>query len=248
MRLDHCTWPEVERYLETRRDLVVPIGSTEQHGPIGLIGTDALCADALARALGERVGALVAPPLNYGMAQHHTAFPGTVSLRPSTLVRVVVDCLATLAGAGFERFLFVNGHGGNEAPLRSAFAELHCELAARGLPHAERVRCRLSNWWQLPRVRELTAQLYGSAEGQHATPSEVALTQHLFPDTVRRAELAPPGPVGDAIDGPLDFRRRYPDGRMGSDSGLARPEHGAQFLEAAVDDLVELHRRTTAEE
>lgn len=243
MRLDHCTWPEVERYLETRRDLVVPVGSTEQHGPIGLIGTDALCADALARELGRRTGTLVAPPLNYGMAQHHLGFPGSASLRPSTLIRVVVDLLEGLARSGFERFFFVNGHGGNEAPVRAAFAELHALLAAAGRAEAPRIRCELHNWWQLPGVKRLADELFGDAEGYHATPSEVALTQHLFPETIRRAELTPLGPCDGAVHGPDDFRRRYPDGRMGSDSGLATPEHGARFLAAAAEDLQHALRR-----
>jgi creatinine amidohydrolase len=237
MRLDHRTWNDVADYLQGSRLLIVPIGSTEQHGPVGLIGTDALCADALARELGRRTGTLVAPPLNYGMAQHHLGFPGSASLRPSTLIRVVVDLLEGLARSGFERFFFVNGHGGNEAPVRAAFAELHALLAAAGRAEAPRIRCELHNWWQLPGVKRLADELYGDAEGYHATPSEVALTQHLLPETIRHAELEPLGPCDGAVHGPADFRRRYPDGRMGSDSGLATPEHGARFLEVAVEDL-----------
>jgi creatinine amidohydrolase len=237
MRLDHCTWSEVGDRLERSRALIVPIGSTEQHGPIGLVGTDALCAEAIARAVGDRCDALVAPTLNYGMAQHHLGFPGTVSLRPTTLIRVVVDCLEGLNRNGFERFFFVNGHGGNEAPLRSAFAELHALLAAVDRSRADRVRCCLHNWWLLSGVAQLAEELYGAAEGHHATPSEVALTQHLHPETIHRTELAPLEGDDDQINGPDDFRRRYPDGRMGSDSGLARPEHGKRFLELASAEL-----------
>ena len=248
MRLAHSTWSEVASYLEKARVLIIPIGSTEQHGPLGLIGTDALCAEAVALELGEATGALVAPTLNYGMAQHHLGFPGTVSLRPSTLIRVVVDCLEGLHRSGFERFFFVNGHGGNEAPLRSAFAELHAELARVGRPGAGRIRCTLHNWWQLPEVRTLATELYGDGEGYHATPSEVALTQHLLPACIHRADLAPTGPCDGAVHGAEDFRARYPDGRMGSDSGLARPEHGARFLTTAVSDLMPLFSAFSAEQ
>lgn len=238
MLLAHVTWPEVATYLEQRRTLILPIGSTEQHGPVGLIGTDALCADAIARELGAATGTLVAPPFNYGMAQHHLGFPGTVSLRPTTLIRVVVDALEGLQRNGFERFFFVNGHGGNEAPLRAAFAELHATLAARGRVHARRTLCDLRNWWQLPGVTALAAELYGDAEGYHATPSEVALTRHLYPEDARDVALARPEPCRGEVHGAEDFRTRYPDGRMGSDSGLARAEHGARFLAAALADLV----------
>jgi creatinine amidohydrolase len=238
MLLAHATWPDIAAYLERQRTLVLPIGSTEQHGPVGLIGTDALCADALARELGAATGTLVAPPFNYGMAQHHLGFPGTISLRPTTLIRVVVDALEGLQRTGFERFFFVNGHGGNEAPLRAAFAELHATLAAAGRPRARRILCDLRNWWQLPGVVALAAELYADAEGYHATPSEVALTRHLFPETQREVALEPLAPCSGEVHGAEDFRARYPDGRMGSDSGLARAEHGARFLAAALGDLV----------
>ena len=247
MRLAYSTWSDVATYLDERRSLVIPIGSTEQHGPLGLVGTDALCAEAIALELGEATGALVAPTLNYGMAQHHLGFPGTVSLRPTTLIRVIVDCLDGLVRTGFERFFFVNGHGGNEAPLLSAFAELHAELARNRQPTAGRVRCAVHNWWQLPGVKALAADLYGDGEGYHATPSEVALTQHLLPTTARHADLAPADPCDGSVHGAEDFRIRYPDGRMGSESGLARPEHGARFLALAIADLVPLYTAFAAE-
>jgi len=75
----------------------------EQHGPTGLIGTDAICAEAIAR-VGEATGAIVGPTINVGMALHHTAFPGTISLRPSTMIQVVRDHVTCLTRAGFIKF------------------------------------------------------------------------------------------------------------------------------------------------
>ena len=83
MQLHLQTWTEVEAYLEKSRGIIVPIGSTEQHGPNGLIGTDAICAEVVARAVGEAAGALVAPTISVGMAQHHMAFTGSMTLRPA---------------------------------------------------------------------------------------------------------------------------------------------------------------------
>lgn len=237
MLLQLSTWPEVEAYLSQSQGIILPIGSTEQHGPTGLIGTDAICAEAIARGVGEATQALVTPTINVGMALHHTAFPGSISLRPSTLILVIRDYLTSLAKAGFTKFFFINGHGGNMATLKAAFSETYAVLADLNLPNADRVQCRLANWFMCSSVYQLAKELYGDQEGSHATPSEVALTQYLYPDAIKQASLAPEVASGQPIYGATDFRRRYSDGRMGSNPALATPEHGQRFYELAVKEL-----------
>ena len=148
MQLQLSTWQEVESYLTQSRGVVIPIGSTEQHGPNGFVGTDALCPEVIARGLGEATGALVAPTLSIGMAQHHLGFPGSIALRPSTLMAVVQDVVNSLARQGFDSFFFLNGHGGNIASLQAAFSEIYAE-ASLGTAGSNRpaLRCRLRNWW-----------------------------------------------------------------------------------------------------
>ncbi len=237
MLLHLSTWPEVEAYLERSPGLILPIGSTEQHGPTGLIGTDAICAEAIARGVGDDSHALVAPTINVGMALHHTSFPGTISLRPSTLILVIRDYLVSLAKAGFRRFFFINGHGGNVATLKAAFAETYTVLAEMAIPEANWVQCQVSNWYMCPSVYAKAKELYGKEEGSHATPSEIAVTQFVYPDAIKQAPLMTPVPSGYPIYSPADFRRRYPDGRMGSNPALATPEHGKVLYELAVQAL-----------
>ena len=93
MKLAEMTWPEVEAYLKTSPGIILPTGSTEQHGPIGLIGTDAICAQAVAERAGESMGAIVAPTLALTPAPFNLAFPGTIS---------VSVCLS-FAAKSFER-------------------------------------------------------------------------------------------------------------------------------------------------
>ncbi len=237
MLLHLSTWQEVETYLQKSQGIILPIGSTEQHGPTGLIGTDAICAQAIAQGVGEVTQTLVAPTINVGMALHHTAFPGTMSLRPSTLIQVIQDYVTCLAKAGFSRFFFINGHGGNIATLKAAFAETYYHLSQLNLPHADQVQCRVGNWFMCPSVYKLAKELYGDQEGSHATPSEVALTQYLYPESIKQAPLSLEVASGYPIYSAANFRHRYPDGRMGSNPDLATPEHGKQFYELAVKDL-----------
>ncbi|QKK02121.1 MAG: creatininase family protein [Pseudomonadota bacterium] len=240
MLLQQATWPEVATYLERSTGLVIPIGSTEQHGPTGLIGTDAICPEVIARGLAAE-GILVAPTLSVGMAQHHLGFPGSITLRPATLLAVVRDVVTSLAVHGFTHFYFLNGHGGNTATVHAAFSEIWADASLSG--SASGLRMRLGNWFAGRRVQALARELYGDADGSHATASEIALTWYAHPEQVRSDTLdpvrAPQGPIRDADD----YRKRFPDGRIGSEPHRATPAHGKRFYEAGLADALDDYRR-----
>ena len=245
MRLQLMTWQEVERYLERSTGIILPIGSTEQHGPMGLLGTDALCAETIALGVGEATDAIVAPTIAVGNAHFHLDFAGSMALRPTTLTAVMVDMLTSLARHGFRHVYVINGHGGNVAPVQSAFHEVHARASFGGGPGG--LRTRLKNWWNTPGVSELRSSLYGEGEGFHATPSEIAITQHAYPDVIGISDVPPPPPLpddgmehtGDNYFDANDYRRRFADGRVGSNSEMARSEHGKDFIEAATNELAD---------
>jgi creatinine amidohydrolase len=237
MQLSYLTWAEAEAAIAADPLVVVPIGSTEQHGPNGLIGTDALNAEAVAIAVGAATQALVAPVIAIGMAQHHLAFAGSITLRPSTLIAYVHDYVFSLARHGVRRLFFVNGHGGNIAPLSAAFSEIYATASLDASGSVPRVRLVQHNWYDQKQVREYGRQAFGAHEGSHATPAEVALTQHLFPDHIKRVNIPPVTPHHRRFTDALDYRALHPDGRMGSEPGLATPAHGKALFEAAVADL-----------
>jgi creatinine amidohydrolase/Fe(II)-dependent formamide hydrolase-like protein len=252
MLIAYSSWPEIDARLKTTKTVVVPIGSNEQHGPTGLLGTDWMCPEIIAQAAETADdGLVVAPTFNIGMAQHHLAFAGTISLRPSTFMAAITDWVSSLSRHGFERIYFLNGHGGNVATIEATFSELYAEWsfvdplkqrdAARraigekgGAPYVLKLR----NWWDLPGVMGLCNSLFPTGHGMHATPSEIAVTQAAWPDRIKTAEysprIAPNGPIRDA----LDYRARFPDGRIGSDPGQASPEKGRRIIDAAVPALL----------
>ncbi len=247
MRLQLCSWQEVESYLTRSTGIMIPIGSTEQHGPTGFIGTDALCPELVAHGIGERHDIMIAPTLSIGMAQHHLGFAGSVTLRPTTLIAVVCDVIASLSKHGFDRFFFLNGHGGNIATLQAAFSEIY---AARSLAIEARndrgLHCTLHNWWDGAAVKAISAKEFAGAEGGHATASEVSLTYFGYPEDgarVRQAtlspKLAPNGPIFDADD----YRQRFPDGRIGSDPSLATEEIGERLFEASIREAANAYGR-----
>lgn len=236
MLLHLSTWMEIEDFLKRSRTLVIPIGSNEQHGPTGLLGTDWLCPEIIAHEAQRSADLLVAPTFNIGMAQHHLGFPGTIALRPSTFMAAIGDWCRSLGAHGFEKLYFLNGHGGNVATIEAAFSELYAEASYGGVKRG--FACKLKNWWELKGVMGLAQRQFPVGHGSHATPSEIAVTQWAYPDHVKAAnyapQIAPTGPIREA----LDFRARHPDGRMGSDPGQATPEKGGELVKAAAEALI----------
>lgn len=238
MNLHTATWPEVEAYLTEKTAIIIPIGSTEQHGPTGLMGTDVICAELIANEAGKSAQVMVGPTFNVGMAQHHMAFPGSMTLRPTTMIAAVRDWITSLTKHGFTHFYFLNGHGGNVATLEAAFSEIYTERSmSSATANAPVLKCAQRNWWELPTVRKLRKDLYGAREGSHATPSEVAVTYFAHPDRATTAELDPAVAPNGSFTDAHHFRRSFPDGRMGSDPSLATVEQGQRLVEAAAADV-----------
>lgn len=225
------SWKEVETYLSHRDDAILPVGSTEQHGPIGLIGTDALCATAVAEAVAAQSGSVVLPPLAYTPAPFNMAFPGTISVSEATFSALMSDIIASLAEHGFRRLYVINGHGANLAPLKALVPKAPMEI-------------RIRSWWDHPKTNALRMSLYGEWEGMHATPSEIAMTQALYRRIDGAPHLAPKmldaafraAHAGDRHGPPDEHRAQFPCGRVGSWSELARPEHGHELLALAVEE------------
>jgi creatinine amidohydrolase len=238
--LEEMTWPEVQMALESgRTTVVVAVGAVEQHGPHLPLLVDAVRGDRLAVEVARRLGdALVAPTIRVGCSEHHMAFPGTLSLRPSTLVALCTDYCVSLARHGFRRICLIPSHGGNFAPLRDML---------RGLNEAVGADCRVQAYTDLRGFLDVWIAAVDEAGapadrvGGHADIAESSEMMVLRPDLVRtdRAEAGYVGGSDDALferifrDG---FRTVTPNGVLGDARGLSR-EIGERCLARSADAM-----------
>jgi creatinine amidohydrolase len=109
--LQNLTWEDIEKQIKVAKaTIILPVGSTEQHGPHLPVGTDTMVANTIADAAARRTNVLVAPPLWFGWSPHHMVLPGTITIRPEILIEITSDMIGSLQQHGFDKFIFVNGH------------------------------------------------------------------------------------------------------------------------------------------
>lgn len=144
MRVHACNWMMLEEYLKHDDRIVLPIGSTEQHGYLS-VGTDAILAERVSVEAAEPLGIPVLPVLAFGVTPYFAAFPGSPSLRLETYLAVISDLLDSLTGQGFRRIAIVNGHGGN-SPAAGLVRQWLAQQPAGG-PEVV-----FHDWWNAPRT------------------------------------------------------------------------------------------------
>ncbi len=222
--------------------VLLPVGSIEQHGPHLPVGMDAMVAHRLATAVATELGDgwLVLPTLWYGYSPHHMSFAGTVTLRAETYLRLIGDIAGSLYHHGAQDLVILNGHGGNNGPLRTLVAELARDhgRSPRIVTYWDVIAQEIGQYFEEP------ARVCG-----HACALETSLALHLYPELVRQ-ERIPREPTGDAgphMFGPnpvtegLDFGVYAANGVIG-DPSLGTAELGKRLFERIVHNLVEVLR------
>ena len=238
MYLADEAWPDLESYFESESLAIVPLGSTEQHGPHLPEATDHLIAQALAREAADRSGYLCTPTITVGVSPHHRQFPGTMWVDAPVFRDYVENFSENLAYHGIDRIVYVNAHGGNVEHLREVGRRLHEAETAYAL-----------EWMWDESIPELVDDLF-EHNGPHGGPKETAMIQHIAGDLVHDDRLE------DARDGglttfELDEMRvhgatTFYDAIDNTDNGVlgdqtdATAEKGEQLFEAASDQLVQL--------
>lgn len=189
-RWNHLTAPELRALAARDAVVLLPVGSTEQHGAHLPTGVDDFLAAEVCRraaALADPVPVVVTPSVWCGLAEHHMPFGGTLTLSLSTLHALLRDVCRSVLRAGFRRILLVNGHGGNVTALRALVDELTFELSA---PLA------VTSYFTVGR-QALADVLEAQDHLMHACEGETSMSLAAFPALVREEEL--PEAVGPVI-------------------------------------------------
>ncbi len=241
--LGEMTDPEVSDFLQDHQTVIVPTGSTEQHGPHGPLLTDVIVPTEVARRVAPRVGAAVAPSINYGLSYPHSGFTGVVQVRIPTFMAVIEDLCVSLATVGFSRIIFLNGHYDNTYAIAYA-----CATAAERMPAG--VRAFPINYWDGMTADE-AAEYFGPGTGLHANRGETSAVLAINPALVdldrANAEMPPfpevtsQGAVHTAFffSAPGSVRRATRSGTWG-DARKATAEYGERYLKVVVDGTIRM--------
>ncbi|GAA5048988.1 creatininase family protein [Haladaptatus pallidirubidus] len=238
MYLADETWPELGDYVAEESVAVVPLGSTEQHGPHLPLATDHLIAEALAREAADRAGYLCTPTVNIGVSPHHKQFHGTMWVNAQAFRDYVESFTRNLTYHGIDRIVYVNAHGGNMHHLREVGRRLREDEVTFAV-----------EWMWDESIPDLVNDLF-EYNGPHGGPKETAMIMHISGELVSSDQLANArdGGLPDLRDGSFTIHgaRNYYDAIDNTENGVlgdqtdATSEKGEQIFEAATDQLVKL--------
>src|SRR5439155_16833255 len=204
MLLQDLTWLEVKALDFSTLIVILPTGSIEQHGPHLPVSVDTDIVSAIAQRLEQRAPdkILLLPTLWPGLSTHHMDFPGTLDVPQADYIRLIVNLGKSIAAMGAKKCFILNGHGGNDTPLRAALRELKTDRP--------QVRFVFASYWLLAAkaIKEVRESELGGLG--HACEMETSIMLHLHPQRVKMDRAVRDGP-------------KFTDPYREADMQLARP-------------------------
>ena len=167
--LQKLNWMNLRKLVPADIDTaILPVGTVEAHGS-ACVGTDNIIPETIAEGIAEKLNALIAPTINYGITKSLYRYPGGFTIKPSVFRSYVRDVLDSLADSGFKNVILLNGHGGNNSDLKALAYEFHRE---------RKVNICVIHWWEL--CGPMTREFFGN-DGGHAGVNETAMVQAVDP-------------------------------------------------------------------
>jgi len=240
-RYNRLTWEEMNEAVKMNKVVILPTGSTEQHGPHLPLDVDAFLTESICLNVGRRAAdkVMVLPTVSYGLNMHHIDFPGTIHIEPEVFISFCLNITKSVAYHGFNKILIVNGHGSN-APL--------VDIVARKTVLATDSICSAVNYFALG--VDAFNQVKETDVMAHADEFETSLYLYLAPDRVKMEKAVAGSDVAGvhlSSDSTPNFPVRFNDywGRwtktgVHGDPGKATKEKGKLIFEAVVKELVEV--------
>ncbi len=239
IRYNRLTWPEMNKAIAEQPVVLLPTGSTEQHGRHLPLDVDTFLSESVCLEVGRRVPGkvLVLPPVSYGLNMHHIDFPGTIHIEPETFIAFCLNITKSVAYHGFKKILIINGHGSN-LPL--------IDLVARKTILETESLCAAVTYLSL--AVERFEEVRESEVIAHADEMETSLYLHLAPERVRMDQAVADDDVrGKYLTSDSTKKVRFNDiwGRwtkvgVHGDPTSATAEKGKVILDGAVTAIVEL--------
>jgi creatinine amidohydrolase len=224
------SWSEAKQYFVKNTIAILPVGSTEQHGPANPLGTDHLIAEAIAEETAERTKVVCLPVIPFGVSSHHRQFWGTIYVSPRIFKKYVREVCLALKYYEVRKIVIVNGHGGN----LSALIEMTRELRQEGM------FISVFQWWTA--AAKLLPDLFKPEERRHAGAEETSMNLALLPTIVDLKKVRNEEPRRHAIQGegislPFDTVDETDCGVFGMQSAASK-QKGKKVFDAVVDELV----------
>jgi len=237
--LSELTLHDVREYLKTKYTIIVPVGSTEQHGEHLPFTVDTQIATEVAKRVAQRIGAIVAPPVYYGLSAAHMGFPGSAWLSMDTFRRVIEDISVSFAKSGFKRIIWLNGHYCNQPALFVACTDI---TGTAKVPEDTKVY-GFSYWLALP-GEELGKYLSWEA-GWHANVGETSIMLAIDSDVVDMKRAPTEWPVLakksllvlDVISAAEGCWKDITRSGIWGDAKEATKEKGEEYLEKIVEGV-----------
>jgi creatinine amidohydrolase len=236
---EELTWKDVGELTKTMKMAIIPTAACEQHGPHLPLSVDTIDCYEVAKRVSKRTGVPVVPPLTYGCSQSHGDFPGTLSIRPETMMRMICEIAEWLYRSRIRKILILNGHMWNWGPIYSARENLRYDFPD--------LQVRVLNWWETTpnTMAKLVEDCPVSPSYIHANIAETACVLAVRPDLVNMKDAIDEDDYDTFFEYRMDQYSKT--GVVGRGATKATPELGEELFQMVVDQLVPLVEKALAE-